>query len=286
MKFERARRGTPMQTYTVPISDSPNFNLSQTATDNEPFASRFSLVLFAVALVVLITTGQAPAQARSGDKPGASVTENLGTQDTNASTPEMAVSVLPTISPSAPIAQFANGLLTIRTQGLPLNTILQAVRTQTGIAIDLPPGGGNDRVYGTIGPAPMREALVNLFEGSSFNYVMQGASSDPNFVKSVLLVPRTGVPASAQVGQTPPAGPKRPALYGAGYGEVAEEEAETPQPPITLPVSQPAIPASTLADLQRQAAEMQQANPNMTRGQILGELQKHHGDLLDQQAPQ
>lgn len=279
-----------MQIRSVPTSPSPNVSTFQTARNHESFASRFSLLMFAVALAVLIIPGQALAQTGGGDKPHISVAaqpvENLGAEETNALAPEKAVRALPATAPSVPIAQFANGLLTIRTQGMPLNTILQAVRTQTGIAIDLPPGGGNDRVFGTIGPAPMREALVNLFEGSSFNYVMQGTSSDPNFVKSVLLVPRTGGPASAQVSQAPQTGPRGPSLYGTGFGEVTEEEAETTQPPVALPASQPAIPASTMADLQRQAAEMQQANPNMTRGQILGELQKHHGDLLDQQAPQ
>jgi hypothetical protein len=48
--------------------------------------------------------------------------------------------------------------------------------------------------------------------------------------------------------------------------------------------AQPTIPPAEASRLLKEAQELQQANPNMTRGQILAEMQKKHTQQLDDTA--
>ena len=47
--------------------------------------------------------------------------------------------------------------------------------------------GANERVVTHLGPGAPRDVLAVLLNGSSFNYVMVGSSSDPTAVSSVIL---------------------------------------------------------------------------------------------------
>jgi hypothetical protein len=83
---------------------------------------------------------------------------------------------------------FQNGLLEITAQNSNLGEILRDVRTLTGAAIEIPQGpGANERVVTHLGPGAPRDVLAGLLNGSSFNYVMLGSSSDPNAVASVII---------------------------------------------------------------------------------------------------
>jgi hypothetical protein len=113
--------------------------------------------------------------------------------------------VLPPL-PSGPLSQlpmdqipatpakvtYQGGLLTISAQNSTLSEILRDVHKLTGASIELPPGsnGANERVVTHIGPGAPRDVLVGLLNGSSFNYVMLGSSSDPAVVSSVILTPK------------------------------------------------------------------------------------------------
>ncbi|MGC9988814.1 MAG: hypothetical protein ABSC07_09545 [Terriglobales bacterium] len=109
--------------------------------------------------------------------------------------------VLPPL-PSGPLSQmpmdqipatpakvsFENGLLTISAQNSTLGEILRDVRKLTGASIEIPQGSGaSERVIAHLGPGAPRDVLAGLLNGSSFNYVMIGTSSDRTAVASVIL---------------------------------------------------------------------------------------------------
>jgi len=84
---------------------------------------------------------------------------------------------------------FQGGLLEITAQNSTLGEILRNVRKLTGASIDIPQGSSaaNERVVTHLGPGAPRDVLAVLLNGSSFNYVMVGSSTDPTAVSSILL---------------------------------------------------------------------------------------------------
>lgn len=84
---------------------------------------------------------------------------------------------------------FQGGLLEISAENSTLGEILRNVRKLTGASIDIPQGSNaaNERVVTHLGPGAPRDVLAVLLNGSSFNYVMVGSSTDPTAVSSVLL---------------------------------------------------------------------------------------------------
>jgi hypothetical protein len=88
-----------------------------------------------------------------------------------------------------PQVTFQNGLLTIVAQNSTLGDILHAVRSQTGAAVDVP-ANATERVVGQFGPAPARDVLASLLNGSLFNYLMLGSESDASALQRVILTPK------------------------------------------------------------------------------------------------
>ncbi len=229
------------------------------------------------------------SSTRSGDAQQTQCTtdEDQGSQSTpvtSKATTKESVKSSPTASAAPPsLVHYSNGILTINAHDETLREVLDAVRSQTGASVSFPQSGAGDRVFGTFGPGPMRETLMALLDGSAFNYVMLASSSDSRVVRQLILTPRQGAttaPLDNQVAtKVAPAGP---GLYGQGFEPDQEEPAESPQVPVQS--AQPTIPPVEANKLLKEAQDLQQANPNMTRGQILGEMQKRHSQQLDDAA--
>jgi hypothetical protein len=94
------------------------------------------------------------------------------------------------IPATAPVVTYENGQLTIVADNSTLGSILKDVRQLTGATIDLPPNGAPERVVTHVGPGAPRDVLAVLLNGTQFNYVMLGSSSDPSAVSTVLLSPK------------------------------------------------------------------------------------------------
>src|SRR6202521_3337705 len=92
---------------------------------------------------------------------------------------------------SAPQVSYQGGQLTISAQNSTLGDILKAVRAQTGATIELP-GTASERVVGHFGPAPARDVLTSLLNGSHFNYLLLGSSTDPSALDRVILMAKSG----------------------------------------------------------------------------------------------
>jgi len=104
-----------------------------------------------------------------------------------------------------PKVDYQGGQLTIIAENSTLGDILRAVKQKSGAAIELP-SSAPERVVIHLGPAPIHDVLVSLLDGSSFNYVMVGSSSDPNAVTRVVLSPKpAGGGEVASAGPVPPA---------------------------------------------------------------------------------
>jgi len=82
---------------------------------------------------------------------------------------------------------YEGGLLAISAQNSTLSEILRDVRKLTGASIEIPQGA-SERVVADLGPGAPRDVLALLLNGTSFNYVMLGSSSDPKAVSSVILM--------------------------------------------------------------------------------------------------
>jgi len=102
------------------------------------------------------------------------------------------------LPPSTPRVSYENGLLSIAAQNSTLGEILRDVRQLTGASVELPPSGTQERVVTQLGPGAPRDVLATLLNGTAFNYVMLGSTTDPNAVVTIVLTPR---PSSGE-GQT------------------------------------------------------------------------------------
>jgi hypothetical protein len=97
---------------------------------------------------------------------------------------------LDSIAPVPPQVSYQNGQLTIVAANSTLGDILRAVRKQTGAEIEIPEA--RERVVTHLGPGPAREVMVELLNGSRFNYVLLGSPQDASALTRVVLVPKTG----------------------------------------------------------------------------------------------
>jgi hypothetical protein len=88
---------------------------------------------------------------------------------------------------AAPRVTYQNGLLAIAAQNSTLGEILRDVRKLTGASVDMPQGATGERVIAQLGPGAPRDVLALLLNGTSFNYVMLGSTSDPTAVATIML---------------------------------------------------------------------------------------------------
>jgi hypothetical protein len=176
-----------------------------------PRRERWTLILLGLALLVSVSSAETvtPAQTVS---PG----QTKHHRKSHKAAPKPAV--LPPL-PQGPLPQlpldlmpatparvsYQNGLLTIVAQNSTLSEILRDVHKLTGASIEVPPNA-TERVVTRLGPGPPRDVLASLLNGSSFNYVMVGSSSNPTSVVSVVLTakPSTGTGQTATSTSQPP----------------------------------------------------------------------------------
>jgi hypothetical protein len=192
---------------------------------------------------------------------------------TQGPVPQVPLDAIPAVAPQV---SYEGGLLTIVAPNSTLGDILRGVRKHTSAEIEIPTTA-SERVVTRLGPAPAREVMAELLNGSRFNYILLGSPADANALVRVVLVAKTGPdnPPSSAPPQTQAESAVTPAAV-ANMGEVpeadaAEEnaddntdqgtaEAEQPQPP----VDQPGVktPQQMLQEMQQRQLLMQQQQAN------------------------
>jgi hypothetical protein len=97
-------------------------------------------------------------------------------------------------APPAPRVQvsFANGKLRIWANKATLAEVLAEVHHRTGAEVTFPPGAGQEPIVADLGPAPAREVLASLLNGSPFNFVMVGSDRDATQLRGIFLTARQG----------------------------------------------------------------------------------------------
>ena len=101
--------------------------------------------------------------------------------------PQIPLDSIPAVAPEV---TYENGLLTIVAPNSTLGDILRSVRKQTAAEIDIPTSA-TERVATRLGPAPAREVMAELLNGSRFNYILLGSPANANALVRVVLVAKT-----------------------------------------------------------------------------------------------
>jgi len=193
---------------------------------------------------------------------------------TQGPVPQIPLDSIPAVAPQV---SYADGLLTIDAPNSTLGDILRGVRKHTSADIDIP-SNASERVATRLGPAPPREVMAELLNGSHFNYILLGSPQDANALVRVVLVAKTG--------------PDNPAPPTPGETAAA---AGTPAPPVANAAEQPDAEAAeeNNADdgADQPSAEAEPAPPSDQPGvktpqQLLQEMQQRQLMMQQQQATQ
>lgn len=169
----------------------------------------------------------------------------------------------------APVVKFKDGELSIEAHNSTLADVLKAVHQETGAELEIPPNA-TERVVADIGPGPARQVLAELLNGTHFNYVMVGSSTDPSAVQSIFLTSKSpsGGAESAAAGPGRPRLPEPPPAITVPEPESQDgddAEAADEQPAAEQTADQqnqgqppPKTPEQLLQELQRQQQQAQQ----------------------------
>jgi hypothetical protein len=95
-----------------------------------------------------------------------------------ASVASLPIAVTPPPSPKPAVTvTFADGMLTIHADRVTLAQVLYEVQVQTQAEIAIPSGAEQEQVISDLGPAPSRDVLAALLNGSPYNFIFVGNES-------------------------------------------------------------------------------------------------------------
>jgi hypothetical protein len=94
------------------------------------------------------------------------------------------------LPPRAPEVEWDGKQLSIDADNSTLYAIMVAVRSRLGVNIEVPGSAASERVTVRLGPAPAREVLSALLEGSNYNYIIMARESNRNEIQSMTLTLR------------------------------------------------------------------------------------------------
>jgi hypothetical protein len=132
---------------------------------------------------------------------GKSVMIKLGSQPAPAASnaaPDEADAPVEPPKPKVTVA-FQNGLLSINADKATLAQVLYEIHSRTGAEIAVPAGAEQEQVFTSLGPAAPKDVLAALLDGSPYNFILVGSSSNPNVLERVLLS-RKGTSMTLDVG--------------------------------------------------------------------------------------
>jgi hypothetical protein len=190
---------------------------------------------------------------------------------TQGPVPQVPLDSLPAVAPQV---TYDDGMLTIIAPNSTLGDILRSVKKHTSADIDVP-ATASERVVTRLGPAPAREVMAELLNGSRFNYILLGSPEDANALTRVVLVAKTGSDnpppaASAQAANNPnPAMEPPPTAQPMAEGQEPEPPDDTPDDNANVdqnaadtdqPADQPGVktPQQLLQEMQQRQLLMQQ----------------------------
>jgi hypothetical protein len=142
-------------------------------------------------LLVKLGSGALGSGTMGSGKTKPAVTKPV-VQPAPVSTPQ--ASALPAPPPAKPEpkveVRYENGRMSIWANRATLAEVLFEVHRKTGADVPIPAGAQQEIVVTSIGPAPVREVLASLLNGSQFNFIVVGYDGEPGKLKSLILTPR------------------------------------------------------------------------------------------------
>jgi len=157
-----------------------------------------------------------------------------------------------------PTVTFHNGELSIIAYNSTLSDILEAVSSQTGATIDIPPDA-TERVIVRLGPGPARGVLDSLLAGSHFNFILLGSAADPEALTKVVLTPKSGT--AAEKGSVPQAAQVLPNRIEARIARQQESSQEQALPIRQAEDSAPVKNAAAATAAEQENAAKQDSAP-------------------------
>jgi hypothetical protein len=192
---------------------------------------------------------------------------------------------LDSMAPVAPQVSYQNDQLTIISPNSTLGDILRAVRKQTGAEIEVP--AAPERVVTHLGPGPARDVMAELLNGSRFNYVLLGSSTNDTALTRVVLVPKTGPDNANAPNDAALAEQRQPGNMPANIRQQPAQEAEVQAADDNTDDAADQAAAEAEAEQQQQQAAQppEQPQPGVkTPQELLQEMQQRQ--LQFQQQPQ
>jgi AMIN domain len=186
------------------------------------------------------------------------------------------ISTLQQVPAKAPVwdvpkvsVSYGGGLLGIRADRATLAEVLNELRRKTGADVSIPAGSEKDRIVVNLGPAGPNEVLRALLNGTEFNFILMGSASDPNQLRSVVLMPRersVAVPSDAEESTNNDRHPSTATLSGAGSfqhkDKVGAEFSPSPAAQTTsVRASQPRSPQPAGSEPSSQSPAPQPSTP-------------------------
>jgi hypothetical protein len=150
---------------------------------------------------VSLTTSSTTTATSAATANGAVTIGGIGTVTGGTVTPLTAPKRNPVASAgSAPDVRvnYQNGKLSIWADKATLAAVLYEVQRRTGAQVSVPPAAAQEKIVADIAPAPAREALTSLLNGSNFDFILMGSEKDPQGLQSIVLTPRSGGDAGDQ----------------------------------------------------------------------------------------
>ncbi len=107
------------------------------------------------------------------------VTTNVVSTRVSATVSRATAPLLPVVAAALPpmpfvTVTFANGMLRIHAEKATLSQVLFEVQRQTHAEIPIPAGAEQEQVIADLGPAPARDVLAALLNGSPYNFIFVG----------------------------------------------------------------------------------------------------------------
>lgn len=108
--------------------------------------------------------------------------------------PPVAAAAAPTrpaeMPPKPPTITCSGGQLTIVGENSTMGSILTAVQQCIGVRFDIPADTQERRTFVHLGPGLIRVVLHSLLESTDDNYVIEPSATDPDAIRSVILISR------------------------------------------------------------------------------------------------
>jgi hypothetical protein len=94
----------------------------------------------------------------------------------------------PPREPPTPIVNvsFHDGMLQIHAEKATLAEVLSEIQRQTQAEIDIPAGAEQEQIAADLGPAPVRDVLAALLNGSNYNFIFVGGEQSGSLGKVIL----------------------------------------------------------------------------------------------------